>query len=70
MHGGGQWLAVFMRIRIGATIRTVIVLIFAMMCVMAVLQPQRWLFLFRKSFTSAVLLGVLFILYGLAGKLK
>jgi hypothetical protein len=59
-----------MRIQIGTAIRTLIVLLFALMCIMAMLQPQRWLFLFRKSFTSAILLAVLFILYGLAGKLK
>ena len=59
-----------MRIQIGTAIRTLIVLLFALMCIMAMLQPQRWLFLFRKSFTSAILIAVLFILYGLAGKLK
>jgi len=59
-----------MRIQIGTAIRTLIVLLFALMCIMAMIQPQRWLFLFRKSFTSAILLAVLFIIYGLAGKLK
>jgi len=59
-----------MRVRIGTVVRVLVVLVFALMCIMAILQPQNWLFLFRKSFTSAILLAVLFILYGLAGKLK
>jgi len=63
-------MAVFIRVRIGTAVRLLIFLIFALMCVMAIVQPQRWLFLFGKSFTSVVVLGVLFILYGLAGKLN
>jgi hypothetical protein len=70
MHGGGRCLAVLMRIRIGTAVRIVVVLVFALMCVMAILQLQSWLFLFRKSFTSAVVLAVPFIQWGLAGKIE
>lgn len=63
-------MAVLMRVRIGTLVRVLVVLVFALMCIMAILQPQSWLFLFRKSFTSAVALAVLFIVWGLAGKLK
>jgi len=59
-----------MRVRIGTVVRALVVLVCALMCIMAILQPQNWLFLFRKSFTSAVALAVLFLLWGIAGKLK
>jgi uncharacterized membrane protein len=59
-----------MRVRIGPTVRLLIGLVFGLMCIMAILQPQRWLFLFRNGFTSTVVLVVLFLLWGLAGKLK
>ena len=51
-----------MRVRIGAAVRLLIVLVFALICILAILQPQSWLFLFHKSFTSTIVLVVLFIL--------
>ena len=58
-----------MCLKIGTAIRVLVVLVFALICVMAVLQPQGWLFLFRKSFVGYVVMIVLFLVYGIARKL-
>ena len=63
-------MAVYVSLRIGTVIRMLIGLVFALMCIMAILHPERWLFLFQKGFTGFVVVVVLFVLYGVAGKLK
>jgi hypothetical protein len=55
------------RFRMGTIVRLLVILVFAVLCVMAVWQPQRWLFLFNvRSGRGLALMLVLFIMYQLA----
>ncbi len=55
------------RIGMGVLVLVLVSLCFVVVCILAVVQPQRWLFLFSRQYLGLMLLVVFFAVYFLLG---